>query len=91
MRITEIDCDFWKLIEAITQQQIPNTYLSKTGKHNPIPNPLPQQKFNQLLAKTKRDKLRRLAAIQQAQQLNAARTKTTELDIVRAMNLNADK
>ena len=90
MHITEIDENFWQLLEKIAPKQVPSTYLSKTGKQKPVPNPLPQKQFNQLLAKTKRDKLRRLAALQQAQQLNTAGTKTTELDIVRAMNLNAD-
>ena len=89
MRIIEIDSNFWKLIEASTQQQIPSTYVSKTGKHKPIPNPLPPQLFNQLLAKTKQDKIRRMATIQQAQKLNAARTKASELDVVRSTNLNA--
>ena len=87
MRSTEIDENFWRLSETALMGQVPGSYIDGNRKIKRIPNPLPAQQFDQLAANTRKDKIRRLAAMHQAQKLNAARTKPTELEVVQAMTL----
>lgn len=62
-------------------------YKGSGGKLKPIPDPVPGDKLSNAIAITRKQKLRRLAAIMQAKQLNAARTQLTADDMAIAFQM----
>lgn len=64
-----------------------DTYKGTDGKLKPIPDPVPDDKLQKALANTRRQKIRKMAAVMQAKQLNAARTQVTADDRLMAFHL----
>ena len=64
-----------------------DTYRGTDGKLKPIPEPVPDDKLQKAVANTRRKKIRQMAAVMQANQLNAARTQVTADDRLMAFHL----
>jgi hypothetical protein len=58
------------------------------GNLKPIPEPLSANMIDLAVANAKRKKLKKLAALMQAERLNAARTQMTKDDIAMAFHLS---
>ena len=64
-----------------------DTYRRTDGKLKLIPEPVPDDKLQKAVAKARRQKIRKMAAVMQANQLNAARTQVTADDRLMAFHL----
>ena len=62
-------------------------YMGENSKLKLIPEPVPDDKLQKAVANTRRKKIRQMAAVMQAKQLNAARTQVTADDRLMAFHL----